>query len=432
MSKRRKKRNNSNQSKLSSGEENEAQLEHDKGAGEKTRRKDKTDNIKKRPVTGDLFSDDSRSEKPKNSSVSGEAVVLDKSKTSSEEREKKELSSSNGKKKRKAPFTREEIRIMKKRAREQKKLEKKREKERTKNRTVKSERSKSSSSPVSPKKQKVKFPKTISFHVTTNYSNKIFSKTYSRKKFRFFLSIAGFFLITVLAMFIYSLTLYAQLAELNYLRRQTAKLEDELKGFPELETELSETQKMLKQINIMLGLEKSPDTLDYSEYIFTIKPYQTETPLDTLDSLTSDSLRDNIGQSGMEGYYPQVPPTVDFRITRKYSKDHPGIDFAASEKQAVFATADGVVREIGVDSIFGNYLKIKHGPYFETFYGHLYSVTVEQGDSVKTKDVIGFVGNTGVSTAPHLHFEVRHKGTPIDPGNFFEFKREQGGGIYEQ
>jgi murein DD-endopeptidase MepM/ murein hydrolase activator NlpD len=274
----------------------------------------------------------------------------------------------------------------------------------------------------------LKLPKRISIHISTSYSNRSFGRTYSLSAVITILSAIGGFVLGVIAMLVFSLKIYIDWAEVESLRNRTAQLESALARLPEVKQELLESKKELERLRIMLGIEKAPDTVDYTKLVFAYKPVIPQRNFD-LDTTEFDSTQ--IGEE-MEGFYPQVLPTVEFRITRPFSKHHPGIDFATSEGKPVFATADGVVREVGFDSLYGNYIEIRHGKYYETFYGHLQSAIVRKGERVSMNQIVGYVGNTGRSSAPHLHFEVRHKGTPIDPANLFILKREYKGGAYEQ
>lgn len=102
----------------------------------------------------------------------------------------------------------------------------------------------------------------------------------------------------------------------------------------------------------------------------------------------------------------------------KVNKFHAGVDFPARVGTAIQATGDGVVVETGWHSGYGNCVKISHGYGYETLYGHMNKIDVRPGERVKKGQRIGQVGDTGLSTAPHLHYEVHHKGNPINPINF--------------
>ena len=93
---------------------------------------------------------------------------------------------------------------------------------------------------------------------------------------------------------------------------------------------------------------------------------------------------------------------------------HPGIDFAAEEGAEVYAVADGIVTTADYDAEKGNYVVLDHGGGLETEYQHLKSSLVSAGQSVVQSQVLGYVGSTGNSTGPHLHFEARQDSAPAD------------------
>jgi murein DD-endopeptidase MepM/ murein hydrolase activator NlpD len=104
----------------------------------------------------------------------------------------------------------------------------------------------------------------------------------------------------------------------------------------------------------------------------------------------------------------------------KIKKFHYGIDFTASTGTDIYATGDGVVEKTESSHRgYGNSIIIDHGFGMETLYGHLDHFNVRPGQKVKRGDVIGFVGNTGLSTAPHLHYEVMRNSEKVNPMNYF-------------
>jgi len=94
---------------------------------------------------------------------------------------------------------------------------------------------------------------------------------------------------------------------------------------------------------------------------------------------------------------------------------HTGVDVGAAEGTEVLAARDGVVDEAGVSDVLGNYVLVTHPGGYQTVYGHLSRVRVTIGMRVSAGFVIGNVGHTGRATGPHLHFEVRRKGSVTDP-----------------
>lgn len=104
----------------------------------------------------------------------------------------------------------------------------------------------------------------------------------------------------------------------------------------------------------------------------------------------------------------------------KVMKSHEGIDFSAPMGTPIYATANGVVSESGdTKNGYGIHVVINHGFGYKTLYGHMMKTNVKVGKSVKRGQVIGWVGNTGKSTAPHCHYEVRVNNQPVDPINYF-------------
>lgn len=98
---------------------------------------------------------------------------------------------------------------------------------------------------------------------------------------------------------------------------------------------------------------------------------------------------------------------------------HRGIDLAAPTGTEVFAVRDGTVVESGEDAILGKYVIINHGDDWVSLYGHLSEILVPLQSTVQSSRLIGKVGSTGLSTGPHLHFELRQNGQAQDPGKFF-------------
>jgi murein DD-endopeptidase MepM/ murein hydrolase activator NlpD len=102
-----------------------------------------------------------------------------------------------------------------------------------------------------------------------------------------------------------------------------------------------------------------------------------------------------------------------------YVRPHNGLDFTAPHGSPVYATGDGAVLYTGY-STYGNVIYIDHGFGFETRYAHLTKYIVSPGQTIKRGQVIGYVGDTGLSSGAHLHYEVHYKNIAINPINFFQ------------
>ena len=100
---------------------------------------------------------------------------------------------------------------------------------------------------------------------------------------------------------------------------------------------------------------------------------------------------------------------------------HEGLDFSADVGQPIKATAAGIVIAAEITPEYGNIVRISHGSGLETRYAHASKLLVKEGDRIKKNQVIALVGNTGRSTGPHLHYEIRMNGESLDPRKYLQF-----------
>ena len=99
-----------------------------------------------------------------------------------------------------------------------------------------------------------------------------------------------------------------------------------------------------------------------------------------------------------------------------HAEFHQGVDLAAPAGAEVYAARDGVVAESGYDAVLGYMVVLDHEAGYQTVYGHLERIEVALKQEVRSGMIIGRVGSTGYSTGPHLHFEIRRRGSSRDPG----------------
>ena len=165
-----------------------------------------------------------------------------------------------------------------------------------------------------------------------------------------------------------------------------------------------------------------------------------EARIATLEA-TSKSIGDLLGQrqAGQSGDgltemlitnpLPGTPPGSAFGLRRHPILDvvrpHEGVDMSAPSGAVIYAPADGVVIRAGASGGYGNTTVIDHGSSLATLYGHQSRIDVVVGQRVDRGDLIGAVGSTGLSTGPHLHFETRVAGTPVDPVSIVDFTRPE-------
>jgi len=104
---------------------------------------------------------------------------------------------------------------------------------------------------------------------------------------------------------------------------------------------------------------------------------------------------------------------------------HEGIDISADMKTPIYASANGIIiKKVKSKKGYGNRIVIEHGYGYKTVYAHLYSFNVNINQKVKKGDLIGWVGNTGLSTGPHLHYEILVNNRPVDPNLFIYYDKK--------
>ena len=178
----------------------------------------------------------------------------------------------------------------------------------------------------------------------------------------------------------------------------------------------------------LLGLSNSELMINTSKKIdqLTKQLYLQSKSFDEVINLAKN-------KSNMLASIPAIQPVANKDLKRmasgygyrihpiyKTRKMHYGMDFSAKTGTEIYSTGDGVVSKVKRSKRgYGNYVKINHGFGYETLYAHMSKYIVKKGQKVKRGEVIGFVGNSGISTAPHLHYEVRKDNKKINPVNFY-------------
>lgn len=138
-----------------------------------------------------------------------------------------------------------------------------------------------------------------------------------------------------------------------------------------------------------------------------------EALLDALPAIRP--VKDQSGTRFSSGFGYRIHPIYKVR------KKHPGVDFSAKKGTPIYASADGFVisNDIFGGRGFGKHITISHGFGYHTLYAHMDKAIKKRGQRVKRGDLIGYIGNTGRSTAPHLHYEVIKNGRRVNPINYF-------------
>ena len=189
--------------------------------------------------------------------------------------------------------------------------------------------------------------------------------------------------------------------------------------------DIEEISSKLDDIAEMIGLEADDETdLIKKATLATITTASKQYMLQTMPS--GKPMHIPIKVTAKFGY--RIHPILN----RK--KFHKGIDLRAPRRTKVYATADGVVKYIQDKNkgTFGRVVHIQHNYGFETLYGHLRFTRVKVGDVVRKGQLIALSGNSGQSTGPHLHYEIRHAGKILDPKPFMEWSMKNYDKIFEK
>lgn len=199
----------------------------------------------------------------------------------------------------------------------------------------------------------------------------------------------------------------AQAARVPGLQRQVALLEAERERVVELAEALVRLERQYEQVRGMLGA----DRVDERGSLWLPPPGAARTVERAADSLHASLPR-------------SWPLTQRGFVTREHLApvrgEHPGLDIAVAEGAYIRAAGAGVVIEAGEDTVYGKFVRLRHADGYESMYAHASQLFVAAEQPVERHEVIALTGNTGRSTAPHLHFEIRKDGEPIDPRTLVE------------
>lgn len=228
-----------------------------------------------------------------------------------------------------------------------------------------------------------------------------------------------------------------QREEIEKLRKQFLKYEKEreaeIAAFknkninPELEKKAEEAEKKNKIIENPQPVKIGKDEEITSE---VIEP-KNETEKKLVPKTTTADKRKIEIEANRPVFFPAEKK---YPITSHYSKSrthpvlrkkqpHNGVDFGAPKGTPVFAPADGVVEIARYSKSAGNWVMVNHQNGYKTVFMHFDKCSTREGQQVKRGQVIGYVGNTGYSTGPHLHYEVRYNNVPINPMNFLIYEK---------
>jgi murein DD-endopeptidase MepM/ murein hydrolase activator NlpD len=227
----------------------------------------------------------------------------------------------------------------------------------------------------------------------------------------------------------------------NSLRREQDSLKQQ---YVQLQTEVKDTNQRLNSLQSLAGeVAMAYGITRFRQTPFGLTDSDTEPDLryqqsvDEFSYLAKNATAVEMSSDGMRllpatqltslGITPALWP-VEGRITGHFGERldpfsgegafHAGLDIASRYGDDIRATADGIVEEAGLRAGYGRLIVIDHGFGVKTWYGHLSGFKIQAGMRVKAGDIIGYEGDSGRSTGPHLHYEVRIYNTPVNPWRY--------------
>ena len=238
--------------------------------------------------------------------------------------------------------------------------------------------------------------------------------------------------------------LRSELADSNrQLEEQRRRLSGISGRIDEISGDLERIRNFDAKLRIMMNMEKdAPETIEPSGTSFAasyVPMHRQELAArkiqDFLSSLQESARLEEISQQDLLralrehkdtlASLPTIWPTTGFISSPFGSRSspfgggrvqfHKGIDISSRSGTPIVATAEGTVRQAGRDGAYGNSVEVHHGSGLVTKYAHMQRFVVEQGEWVRRGQVLGYVGMTGRATGPHLHYEVRLNGVPVNP-----------------
>ena len=254
-----------------------------------------------------------------------------------------------------------------------------------------------------------------------------------------FKNILLYFLVFIFSIFFFIVVaLYSFASEINAIENKYAYVKDNYNVLLDKHDDLSK-QILSKQEEALIISDKIEDL----ESIIGIK--NTNYGLkNRVESASITGLQKIFIMKFVPNGYPLHSSNINVRISSPYGyrihpitqfrEFHTGTDMPSKMGSPVYATADGVVEfaNSGWNGGYGNIVKINHSFGFKTYYAHLDSIAVERGEFIKKGQVIAYSGNSGNSSGPHLHYEVRFLGSHINSKNFMDWNMGNFGKIFDK
>ncbi|MEE9553944.1 MAG: M23 family metallopeptidase [candidate division Zixibacteria bacterium] len=265
----------------------------------------------------------------------------------------------------------------------------------------------------------------ITLMIIPEGSQDVFSRTFSSTFFKIILGIVILWLATLLVITFFYSRLSITAARSSMLQEENENLRGYLARVVEIEKNFKKNRELAERLAQMAGVDlESYENPDGSDFDSMLAEAPESHPSDIVGY--SGDFQIPLSRKELAGQIVPLGRPLYGWITRSFTNDeesvekHLGFDFAVKKGTPVSTTASGAVTFAGWDDTYGNLVIIDHGNGYETMYGHNEKILVEEGESVLKGDVVALSGNTGRSSAPHLHYEIRKNGEAVDPAPYLE------------
>ncbi len=194
------------------------------------------------------------------------------------------------------------------------------------------------------------------------------------------------------------------------LESRVVRLQAQNAKIVELSAAVDSLEQRYGQVRRMLGADIVPNPVGRASALPVAPPIRARMPMAPVGAVDDSLAPPRRWPLDESGFMTRGQVTDSGR-----EETHPGLDIAVPIGSLVRASGAGTVAQTGADPEYGAFVLLQHRDSYQTMYGHLSRILVDSGSTVQQGDAIGLSGNSGRSTAPHLHFEIRRQGVSLDP-----------------
>ncbi len=255
-------------------------------------------------------------------------------------------------------------------------------------------------------------------------SKRVFSRTFRSSLFKFIVAFLAVWVVALIVVTFFYSRLSIMAIKASMLEEENHNLRGYLARVVDIEKSFKKNRELTARLAQMAGVDledfEQPEGINFDSALAAAPDSGLREAM-RFDNLQIPLTREELAKQTIPANRPLYGwITRAFSAGEESGEKHAGLDFAVKTGTSVSATASGIVAFAGWDEYLGNLVIIEHGNGYQTLYGHNENLLVEEGDNVLKGDVIALSGNTGHSTAPHLHYEIRKDGDPVDPTPYLD------------